>query len=718
MEIQRLAALAAVWGTVKLFHPRLAAERFDWDGPLVRAVPKVRTAADDAAFAAAVGEMLATLGDPATGIEPPQEARATTVSSTPAPSPAAASITHRRDSDVLIVNLRAVKDRLENQDWSAIQAVREEIETSTRIVIDFRMGEDTIGSPWTALQQLAPVLVWRDLSGPATRTVVWSGWPPQTGYSSGGYYRGFEQIAVERFAAKQKGGPPRRVVFVVDDKGGVPALAWAMQLSKDGAIVAAGPIRDSSDTRTHALPGGFRAVVRVNESLWGPLRANTTVPEGKDPIPVAVKLARARVKPAKQWEKNVPSPPAIASDDEPYEGMTYPAVEYRLLALFRLWTVIDRFYPYKHLIGDWSAVLPEFIPRVIAAKDEREWALTLAELAARIADGHTHLSGSAVLDALLGVAPAPVETRLVEGLPAVTRLRDAQAARDAGFRVGDVIVAVDREPAQAIMQRRAPYVPASTTAAHAQLLAEGLLPGPAGSSARVTVKGADGVQREITALRDFRFYDSSRSAEKRPWHLITPQVGYVDLTQLTSKQVPAMFEDLRQIKALIFDMRGYPHGTAWDIAPRINVKNATVGAQFRRAYHLGVTRVEERSQRILFEQRLPQGTGWIYTGRTVTLIDDRAISQAEHSCLFFEAASGTTFIGTPTAGANGDVTNVRLPGGLTLRFTGHDVRHADGRQLQRVGIQPHVVAAPTLAGVRAGKDEVLDRAVEWLETGE
>jgi C-terminal processing protease CtpA/Prc len=99
------------------------------------------------------------------------------------------------------------------------------------------------------------------------------------------------------------------------------------------------------------------------------------------------------------------------------------------------------------------------------------------------------------------------------------------------------------------------------------------------------------------------------------------------------------------------------------------------------------------------------------------LIDERAISQSEHSGLFFEAAADTVFIGTPSAGANGDVTRLTLPGGIAVGFTGHDVRHADGRQLQRVGLQPQIRVAPTLAGIRAGKDEVLDRAIEFLKIG-
>jgi C-terminal processing protease CtpA/Prc len=50
-----------------------------------------------------------------------------------------------------------------------------------------------------------------------------------------------------------------------------------------------------------------------------------------------------------------------------------------------------------------------------------------------------------------------------------------------------------------------------------------------------------------------------------------------------------------------------------------------------------------------------------------------------------------------------------------MTFSGHAVRHADGRQLQRVGLQPDVPVRPTIAGVRSGRDEVLDGAMRYLE---
>ena len=68
-------------------------------------------------------------------------------------------------------------------------------------------------------------------------------------------------------------------------------------------------------------------------------------------------------------------------------------------------------------------------------------------------------------------------------------------------------------------------------------------------------------------------------------------------------------------------------------------------------------------------------------------------------------------------GANGTVTTVTLPGALRAYFTGGGIRHADGRQLQRVGLQPHIRVRPTAEGLAEGRDEVLEEAISFLANG-
>ncbi len=66
-----------------------------------------------------------------------------------------------------------------------------------------------------------------------------------------------------------------------------------------------------------------------------------------------------------------------------------------------------------------------------------------------------------------------------------------------------------------------------------------------------------------------------------------------------------MFEALAGTKGIIFDMRGYPQGTAWAIAPRLSTRGATYGAMFHRRF---VDPTASPDLTFEFLQRLP--TSW------------------------------------------------------------------------------------------------------------
>ena len=80
----------------------------------------------------------------------------------------------------------------------------------------------------------------------------------------------------------------------------------------------------------------------------------------------------------------------------------------------------------------------------------------------------------------------------------------------------------------------------------------------------------------------------------------------------------------------------------------------------------------------------------------------------------FKNAGRVTFVGGTTAGCNGNRTWVSLPGGGRLWFTGMRVKFGDGSRFQNVGIVPDVPAAPTIDGVKAGRDEVMEKGLEVL----
>jgi C-terminal processing protease CtpA/Prc len=343
-----------------------------------------------------------------------------------------------------------------------------------------------------------------------------------------------------------------------------------------------------------------------------------------------------------------------------------------------------------------------------SAPNALEYHKAVAEMVAHTVDSHCYMSSPALTEFFGAESPA-VELRWIEGQPVVTRV--VEPGLD--VKPGDVLTKIDGEPWQKRAEELRKRLAASTPQSMMGRVMDALLRGRNASVVRVSLRRG-GEERELALTRrsDVQF-TPHRHGE--PFRLLTPNIGYVDLEKLTNAQVDAMFEAFKGTDGIIMDMRGYPKGTAWSIAPRLAEKPGAVAATFRR--NLVQPESEDRVMMLTFQQRLPVITGPRYTGKTVMLIDDRAISQSEHSGLFYRAANGTKFIGSGTTGANGDTTFFFAPGGIRINFTGHDVRWPDGAQLQRVGLEPDIEVDPTIAGIRDGRDEVLERAVVYLVSG-
>lgn len=98
----------------------------------------------------------------------------------------------------------------------------------------------------------------------------------------------------------------------------------------------------------------------------------------------------------------------------------------------------------------------------------------------------------------------------------------------------------------------------------------------------------------------------------------------------------------------------------------------------------------------------------------MALIDERAASSPEMSAMLLKSANGTVLIGGKTTGANGTQAKFWLPGGIEGRYSQTIIQWPDGRDVQGRGVAPDIEMAPTIEGVRAGRDEVLEKALQYL----
>ena len=98
------------------------------------------------------------------------------------------------------------------------------------------------------------------------------------------------------------------------------------------------------------------------------------------------------------------------------------------------------------------------------------------------------------------------------------------------------------------------------------------------------------------------------------------------------------------------------------------------------------------------------------------IIDGKAISYAESYMGFIEGYKLATIIVQPTAGTNGNINPFSLPGNYSLSWTGMKVTKHDGSQHHGVGIIPNIYVTKTIRGVREGRDEFLEKAIEIAKT--
>lgn len=103
-----------------------------------------------------------------------------------------------------------------------------------------------------------------------------------------------------------------------------------------------------------------------------------------------------------------------------------------------------------------------------------------------------------------------------------------------------------------------------------------------------------------------------------------------------------------------------------------------------------------------------------YGKPVVIIIAATAQSHAEYCVQCMQANPGVTVIGTQSAGTNGNISVFVLPGGIRSCFSGLDWHYPGGWCVQGQGVRFDLEVEPTIVGIRAGRNETREAAVETI----
>jgi C-terminal processing protease CtpA/Prc len=208
-----------------------------------------------------------------------------------------------------------------------------------------------------------------------------------------------------------------------------------------------------------------------------------------------------------------------------------------------------------------------------------------------------------------------------------------------------------------------------------------------------------------------RTYERDTLTESRPAIVaeLKPGIYYVDLDRIDDETFLKSLPDLEKAKGIIFDLRGYPRGSTVAISHLIDTRVQSARWMIpivTTPDHVAFTEfnTDDRWNLDPIAPRLKAKIAFV--------TDERAISYAESYLGIIEAYKLAEIVGEPTAGTNGNVNPVTLPGGYRVVWTGMKVLKQDGSRHHGVGIQPTVPVSRTIRGVAEKRDELLERAIE------
>lgn len=380
----------------------------------------------------------------------------------------------------------------------------------------------------------------------------------------------------------------------------------------------------------------------------------------------------------------------------------------RLADVIITWNIYQHFHPYfQEWTTDWDQDLRTAIAASYRDTSVTGFEQTLARLNARIRDGHTFVSGP---QTYVNRRFLPLRLTWADNSLVVT---DTLAGATKATR-GTVVTAINGLPARQYLQQRSELVCAGSANAMMRQTIGAIIHSRADSSLQLTFRDPAGQTWQETvaySIAPETYYGKQRNTRPPAYQVREDGIVYVDITRCTWAEMKDKMKEIAGAKGLIVDLRGYPkdNNGMYLINHLIEKKDKDRWMHSMRLTHPDHENISWDSFGWDLSPLKPR-----IEGKTVFLTDGSAISYSESVMGYIKDQRLATIIGEPTAGANGNVAAVALPGGFAFRFTGLKVTHHDGSQHYTKGIGPDILMAPSIQGIIDQRDELLEKAVEVI----
>lgn len=407
---------------------------------------------------------------------------------------------------------------------------------------------------------------------------------------------------------------------------------------------------------------------------------------------------------------------AVFTNELSYEQMEYPDAGFRLLALYRFWNVMQYYMPNRHITDkDWETVLATHIQSFIEAENRLAYEIATVQLIAEVNDTHSDLwEGNKELQKLRGNNYAPFRVEFIEDQLVVTEIYNPELLENLKIEPGDRITHLNQRSIAQILDSISPYHPASNRSVQLRDISLFNILRTKENQVVIAYLTKDNQEKKgivpMFPKSKLNSYGWFKTVAGEPgYRFLEEGIGYITLGNIQDKDVEVIKSKFRDTKGIVIDIRNYPSAFIPFTLGGYFVDTPTPFVKFSQPNY------NNPGEIVFGENLLIKPDDKPYEGKVIVLVDARTQSAAEYATMAFQAGKKVTVIGSQTAGADGNASQVVLPGGLGTFISGLGVYYPDGKETQRIGIVPDIEVKRTIQGVREQRDELVEKAIELIK---
>jgi C-terminal processing protease CtpA/Prc len=404
---------------------------------------------------------------------------------------------------------------------------------------------------------------------------------------------------------------------------------------------------------------------------------------------------------------------ALQFINEPeYADFQWTDKNLRVLTLFRYWNYVEYFFPYKYVMDQkWDAALTEMLPHIVSPASEKEFLMGMREMTVKLNDTHATTFNMGMMKFLGGEKFTPFSARIIDNVAVITSIANDSLGKIDDLKIGDIVTKVDGETVAQKLEELLKYAEGSNKAASLQNRGFIMFSGNTDDFEIEFIRDNKTAVKKIHRYPNENIKRTSTKASPK-WEILENNIGYVKMSKVPKEEIAPMMEALKNTQAIIFDVRNRPTYTDFLVSEYLNAEPKPI----LRLLYQDLT----YPGRYYFNNEMEEcgkiNTDY-YKGKVIALVGSNTLSFGEQTTMSLQTAPNTTIIGGQTAGADGPNYHFTIIKGFDSSFTSAGVFYPNKKETQRIGIVPDIEVKQTIVGAQQGKDEALERALVFIESG-